>query len=77
MFLLTFYKRKQSDGNKSRQQTEEEFDNRKQRSTKITREGTKRFIINANVNYSLSTLFFSEQNGYKNTVIYQGWGVEK
>ena len=44
VFLLTFYKIKQSDGNKSRQQTEEEVDNRKQRRTKITREGMKRFI---------------------------------
>jgi hypothetical protein len=45
VFLLTLYKIKPSDGNKRRQQTEEEVDNRKQRSTKITREGMKRFIV--------------------------------
>jgi hypothetical protein len=55
VFLLTLYKIKPSDGNKRRQQTEEEVDNRKQRSTKITREGMKLFICNAIVNYCLSS----------------------
>jgi hypothetical protein len=45
VFLLTLYKIKPSDGKERRQQTEEEVDNRKQRSTKITREGMKRFIV--------------------------------
>ena len=44
VFLLTFYLKKPSDGNERWQQTQEEVANRKQRRSKITREGMKRFI---------------------------------